>query len=127
MFAGEEEYRNMFADDQLFLRTMKLREAIYYGGYVGRKLVLLVMLLPYRDGHKVHAHINPEHRFSARAFAELMLENWSSPMYARIPECYKGYIRFCKRLGFTVESKHSGAYLKEGVSYNSLNLLRGGS
>ena len=123
MFAGEEQYRSMFADDKLSLRTMKLREAIYYGGYVGRKLVLLIMLLPYKDGHKVHAHINPKYRFSARAFAKLVLTNWHSPMYTRIPECYRGYIRFCKRIGFTVESKHSGEYLKNGVSYGSLNMM----
>lgn len=92
------------------------------GGYVNGEIMGLAMTHQTPDGLKFHFAVLRPYRRQARAFLALVLDKVGK-VYCDIPDCYRAVINFAKHAGF-VESGKSGAYVKNGISFERTRLCR---
>ena len=98
---------------------------LYIGGYIGSKIIALMVYHEYLDGSKCHVQVLPEFRKEyAKQFGEQsLIFNGTRPLYAEIPELYNNVLEFAKINGFKVIDTKLNDYTKRGITYNTKVLL----
>lgn len=102
-----------------------LEDYLYIGGYIGSKIIALMVYHKYLDGNECHVQVLPEYRKEhAEKFGEQsLLFKGTLPLYAEIPDLYRNVLAFALLNDFSVIKVKENDYIKDGQAYN-VNVLR---
>lgn len=102
-----------------------LEDYLYIGGYIGSKIIALMVYHKYLDGNKCHVQVLPEYRkeYAGQFGEQSLIFSGTRPLYAEIPELYSNVLEFAKINGFKVIDTKINDYLKHGKTYNTKVLL----
>jgi hypothetical protein len=120
-------YSTITDDDSPLIECFEppLENHLYVGGYIGSKIVALMVYHKYLDGNACHVQVLPQFRkeYALKFGLKSLLFRGSLPLYAVIPDLYKNVLEFSFLFGFEVIKTTENTYIKNGQSYND-NILR---
>lgn len=96
----------------------------YLGGFVGDKLVAVMILHNTELGQTCHFQSLKEYRQYANEFGDGFLALVEGPVYARIPTLYPKVVEFAHRHGFCDIGIEVKSFLKDGISYDRHIMVR---